>query len=75
MFAMPRYVIKSGTLVVEEGQLRRAPATHRLHVRPQYDAAVMRDVSSWFDRYGTIALANYPVAPPRDAPVPVGASA
>ena len=56
--------IKGGTLVVEEGQLRRAPATHRLHVRPQYDAAVMRDVSSWFDRYGTIAFDNYPVAPP-----------
>lgn len=74
MFSTPRYVIKGGTLVVEEGQLRRAPATHRLHVRPQFDTAVMRDVSRWFERYGTIALANYPVTPPRDAPVPVGAS-
>ncbi|HEV2178842.1 MAG TPA: formylmethanofuran dehydrogenase subunit A, partial [Gemmatimonadaceae bacterium] len=30
MFATPRYVIKGGVLVVEEGQLRRAPPTHRL---------------------------------------------
>ncbi len=43
MFSTPRYVLKGGTLVVEEGQLRRAPATHRVHVRPQYDPAVMRD--------------------------------
>ena len=26
MFSLPRYVIKGGVLVVEEGQLRRAPA-------------------------------------------------
>ncbi|HTL95969.1 MAG TPA: formylmethanofuran dehydrogenase subunit A [Gemmatimonadaceae bacterium] len=75
MFATPRYVIKGGVLVVEEGQLRRAPPTHRLHVRPPYDEAMMRDLSVWFDRYATIALANYPVAPPRDAPVSLGAGA
>ena len=34
MFATPRYVVKGGALVVEEGQLRRAPAGRRLHVRP-----------------------------------------
>jgi len=75
MFATPRYVIKGGVLVVEEGQLRRAPPTHRLHVQPPYDEAVMRDLSVWFDLYATIALANYPVAPPRDAPVPLRAGA
>lgn len=73
MFATPRYVIKGGVLVVEEGQLQRAPPTHRLHVRPPHDDAVLRDLSAWFDRYGTIALANYPVEPPRNAPIPVGA--
>ena len=75
MFSTPRYVIKAGELVVEEGQLRRAPSSRRLYVRPPYDDAVMRDLSAWFERYATIALANYPVAPPRDAPVPVGAGA
>jgi len=75
MFATPRYVIKAGALVVEEGQLRRAPASRRLHVRPPFDDAVVRDLSAWFDRYATIELANYPVRAPRDAPVPVGAGA
>ena len=30
MFSTPRYVIKDGALIVEEGQLRRAPAGRRL---------------------------------------------
>ena len=69
MFATPRYVVKGGSLVVEEGQLRRAPAAHRLHVRPPFDDAVTRDLARWFERYATIELANYPVPSLRDAPV------
>jgi formylmethanofuran dehydrogenase subunit A len=68
MFATPRYVIKGGTLVVEEGQLRRAPAGRRLHVRPAYDAAVTRGLKRFFDRYGTISFENYPVGELRDDP-------
>ena len=61
MFATPRYVFKSGTLVVDEGQLRRAPEGKRLHVRPEYDDAVTRDIERWFDRYASVSFANYPV--------------
>src|SRR5207247_5272629 len=32
MFATPRHVLKAGTLVVEDGQLRRGPAARRLRV-------------------------------------------
>ena len=63
MFATPRYVIKAGALVVEEGQLRRAPAGQRLAVRPAYDAAVTRDVKRFFDDYASVAFENYPVEP------------
>jgi formylmethanofuran dehydrogenase subunit A len=72
MFATPRYVVKGGTLVVEEGQLRRAPAGRRLHIRPGYDAQVERGLREFFDRYSTISFDNYPIGPLRDAPVPVG---
>ena len=41
MFATPRYVVKGGELVVEEGQLRRAPAGRRLRLSPGYDAAAL----------------------------------
>jgi len=68
MFATPRYVVKGGTLVVEEGQLRRAPAGRRLHVRPSYDAAVTRDLKRFFDDRSTVSFENYPVGTLRDAP-------
>jgi formylmethanofuran dehydrogenase subunit A len=68
MFSSPRYVVKGGTLVVEEGQLRRAPSGRRLHVRPGYDGRVERGLRDFFDRYSTISFDNYPVGPLRDAP-------
>lgn len=71
MFATPRYVVKGGTLVVDEGQLRRAPSGRRLHVRPAHDRAVERDVKAFFDQYATVAFANYPVRGLRDAPHPL----
>ena len=63
MFAAPRYVIKGGAIVVEEGQLRRAPAGARLAVRPDYDVAVKKDVRRFFDDYATVAFENYGAEP------------
>ena len=72
MFATPRFVVKGGVLVVEEGELRRAPAGRRLHVRPAFDIAATRHVERHFEQYSTVQFANYPVGDLRDAPVPVG---
>ena len=63
MFAAPRYVIKAGAIVVEEGQLRRAPAGARLAVHPDYDTAVTKDVKRFFDDYATVAFENYGAEP------------
>jgi formylmethanofuran dehydrogenase subunit A len=71
MFATPRYVIKGGTLVVEEGQLRRAPAGRRLHVRPGYDDALLPDLRGHFEAYSTVSFENYPVQAIPDEPVPL----
>lgn len=68
MFATPRYVLKDGRLVVEEGQLRRAPEGRRLHVRPAYDASVEARLRRYFDRHMTMRFDNYPVGALRDAP-------
>jgi len=73
MFSTPRYVVKGGVLVVEEGQLRRAPTGHRLYVRPPFDQSVTHDIERHFDQYGTVRFANVPVAGLRDSPLPVGA--
>ena len=63
MFATPRYVLKAGTLVVEEGQLRRAPAGKRLAVRPEYDTAVTKDLRRFFDQHATVSFENYGAEP------------
>jgi formylmethanofuran dehydrogenase subunit A len=73
MFSSPRYVLKAGRLVVEEGQLRRAPRGRRLHVRPGFDDAVLRDVRRHFDAYSTVAFDNYPVRDVPDDPARIGA--
>jgi formylmethanofuran dehydrogenase subunit A len=72
MFASPRYVVKGGALVVEEGQLRRAPIGRRLHVRPAFDRTVTAEVKRYFDQYGTVSFENYPIGELRDAPRPTG---
>lgn len=63
MFATPRYVFKSGTLVVAEGQLRRAPAGRRLAVRPEYETAVTKDLRRFFDAHATVSFDNYGAEP------------
>ncbi|OLC02804.1 MAG: formylmethanofuran dehydrogenase subunit A [Gemmatimonadetes bacterium 13_1_40CM_4_69_8] len=63
MFATPRHVIKGGTIVVEEGQLRRAPAGRRLAVRPEYDAAVTKDLKRFFQDYACVSFENYGAEP------------
>ena len=73
MFSTPRYVVKGGTLVVEEGQLRRATAGRRLHVRPAYDASIEPRLREFFDQYATVSFDNYPVDALRDAPCAVAA--
>jgi formylmethanofuran dehydrogenase subunit A len=55
-------VLKGGLRVVEEGQLRRAPAGRRLAVRPEYDDAVLRDLKRYFDENASVSFENYPCA-------------
>ena len=60
-FSTPRWVIKGGVMVVEEGQLRRAPPGARLSVAPAYDTASERDIEAFYDRFGSVSFANVPV--------------
>ena len=65
MFETPRYVIKAGALIVEEGQLRSAPRGARLHVRPGHDETVLPAVRRHFADHSTVRFENFPV---RDLP-------
>jgi formylmethanofuran dehydrogenase subunit A len=64
MFATPRYVIKGGELVVEEGELRRVDDGTLLSCAAAFDPDVDEVLAPMFaDRY-TIAFEHYPVRDP-----------
>jgi formylmethanofuran dehydrogenase subunit A len=54
-------VLKAGELIVEEAQLRRAPAGARFSQQPGYDDAAVPSIRDHFDRYSTVSFENYPV--------------
>jgi formylmethanofuran dehydrogenase subunit A len=62
MFELPRYVIKSGRVIVEEGEIRENLIGKTLHVGPDYDRDIEDDISQWFEDYYSIRFRNYPVS-------------
>ena len=65
MFAYPRYVIKSGELVVEEGELRKSLEGRQFAVKPAYDESIEEFLKPQFLQYYTMSFENYPVAEER----------
>jgi formylmethanofuran dehydrogenase subunit A len=64
MFATPRYVIKAGELVVQDGELRRVEDGLLLASRAAFDAEVSRVLEPLFAEHYTVEFANYPVRDP-----------
>ncbi len=62
MFETPRLVIKSGQVIVEQGEIRQNLLGKTLHVAPEYDRGVESDIAEWFEHYYSIRFRNYPVA-------------
>ncbi len=61
MFRYPRYVIKAGKVVVEEGQIRHMEEGREFLVQPAYDAAIENFLRPLFQQHYTISFENYPV--------------
>ena len=61
MFELPRIVIKSGRIIVEQGDIRDPMVGKTLHVNPLYDHDVEPDIQLWFEKYYSIRWRNYPV--------------
>ena len=64
MFATPRYVIKGGRVIVEDGELREAPAGDLLRVAADHDEAIERTLRPLFEEHYSVQLPNYPVREP-----------
>ncbi|HYH68441.1 MAG TPA: formylmethanofuran dehydrogenase subunit A, partial [Urbifossiella sp.] len=65
MFAHPRYVIKSGAVVVEEGEIRLSPEGRQFAVKPRYDEAIEDYLRPLFQQHYTMSFENYPVGADR----------
>ncbi len=62
MFALPRYVVKGGTVVVEKGEIRRDLVGKTLYVAPAFDDGMLADVRRWFEESYSIQFGNYALA-------------
>jgi len=61
MFSYPRYVIKGGELVIEEGEIRRIVEGKGLLTQPYYDKKIEDFIRPLFQQYYTMSFDNYPV--------------
>ncbi len=64
MFALPRWVLKAGQVIVDDAELRAAPIGPTLHTAPTYDEAVVPAIREWFDRESSIRFANFGAGAP-----------
>lgn len=62
MFALPRYVIKAGRVLVEEGDIRHEHIGKTLYVAPEYDHDAEADIHKWLSDAYSVQPGNYPVA-------------
>jgi formylmethanofuran dehydrogenase subunit A len=62
MFSTPRYVIKSGEIIIEDGEFRADHEGKVLHVAPAYDPQIVQVIKPFFDDYYSIQFENYPVS-------------
>jgi formylmethanofuran dehydrogenase subunit A len=61
MFRYPRYVIKAGTIVVEEGEIRNVNQGRAFVVKPAFDPAIEEYLRPLFQQVYTMSFENYPV--------------
>jgi formylmethanofuran dehydrogenase subunit A len=64
MFAAPRYVIKDGHPVVEDGELRATGPGRLLRVAAEYDPSIEPTLQELFEDRYSVQFASYPVSEP-----------
>ncbi len=61
MFELPRFVIKAGEILIEQGEIRRTIEGVTLQTAPDFDAGVIPSIREWFDSSYTVQFRNYTV--------------
>jgi formylmethanofuran dehydrogenase subunit A len=60
LFSYPRYVLKRGQVVVEEGEVRTVTEGHEFVTRPAYDETIEEYIRPLFQKVYTMSFENYP---------------
>ncbi len=60
MFSYPRYVLKAGEIVVEEGQVRAIVPGREFIVHPEFDPKIEDFIRPEFQKVYTMSFENYP---------------
>ena len=61
MFSLPRYLIKAGVVVLDDGDLRASPDGATLSVAPEFDPEALPEIAERFARDHSIEFANFGV--------------
>ncbi len=61
MFGHPRYVIKGGEIVIEEGDIRATPEGREFMIKPSYDPGTEEFLRPLFEERYCMSFENYPV--------------
>jgi formylmethanofuran dehydrogenase subunit A len=61
MFSAPRFVIKGGAVIVDDGHIRQEVLGQTFFVKPAYDPAIEGEIRKFFDKYYTVRFENYSV--------------
>ena len=61
LFSYPRYVLKGGEIVVEEGEIRAVSEGKEFVFRPAYDEQIEEYIRPLFQKVYTMSFENYPV--------------
>jgi formylmethanofuran dehydrogenase subunit A len=61
MFGHPRYVIKGGEVVIEEGDIRATPEGREFVIQTKVDPTIEEFLRPLFEDYYTMSFENYPV--------------
>ena len=61
MFELPRCVLKSGEIIIEQGEVRLSLNGATQHVSPDYDEAAIPVIREWFEAHYTVQFRNYPI--------------
>src|SRR5262249_26674355 len=62
MFALPRFLIKAGVVVLDDGELRGVRDGQTRFVTPEYDSAIVPNLKERFARDYSIQFENFAVS-------------